>query len=75
MVRRVHAIAGKKFKNPEVGTSLAVQYLRLHASTVRGINSIPGQGTKILQGIRKTKKKKKKKKKTRPFGKHEGACF
>ena len=29
------------------GTSLAVQWLRLHASTAGGMGSIPGLGTKI----------------------------
>ena len=29
------------------GTSLVVQWLRLHAPHVKGIGSIPGQGTKI----------------------------
>ena len=28
------------------GTSLAVQWLRLHASTAEGMDSIPGWGTK-----------------------------
>ena len=31
-----------------VGTSLAVQWLRLHLFTARGTGSIPGQGTKNL---------------------------
>ena len=31
-----------------VGTSLSVQWLRLHASTSRGVGSIPGRGTMIL---------------------------
>ena len=30
-----------------VGTSLEVQWLRIHASTAVGMGSIPGQGTKI----------------------------
>ena len=30
-----------------LGTSLAVQWLRLHASNAGGMSSIPGQGTKI----------------------------
>ena len=29
------------------GTSLEIQWLRLHASTAGGAGSIPGQGTKI----------------------------
>ena len=32
-----------------LGTSLAVQWLRLHASTAGGMGSIPGGGTKIPQ--------------------------
>ena len=43
------------------GTSLAVQWLRLHASTAGGMGSIPGQGTKfptcMLRGAAKKKKK------------------
>ena len=35
------------FKETVVGTSLAVQWLRLWASTVGGTGSTPGQGTKI----------------------------
>ena len=31
----------------QVGASLVVQWLRLHASTVGIMGSIPGQGTKI----------------------------
>ena len=31
----------------QVGTSLVIQWLRLHASTVGIMGSIPGQGTKI----------------------------
>ena len=45
-----------------LGTSLAVQGLRLHASNAGGTGSIPGQGTKIphaKQHSQKTKKKKK----------------
>ena len=30
-----------------MGTSLVIQWLRLHASTARGTGVIPGQGTKI----------------------------
>ena len=32
-------------RNHRVGTSLVVQWLRLHASTARGPGSIPGWGT------------------------------
>ena len=35
------------FKNTLQGTSLAVQWLRLCASNVRGTGLIPGRGTKI----------------------------
>ena len=34
-----------------VGNSQAVQWLGLHASTLGGIGSIPGQGTKIPQAM------------------------
>ena len=35
-------------ESPFIGTSLAVQWLRLCASTAGGMGSIPGQGPKIL---------------------------
>ena len=35
-------------KNKEMGTSLAVQWLRHHISTAGAMDSILGQGTKIL---------------------------
>ena len=57
MVRRVHAITGKKFKNPKVGTSLAVQYLRLHASSAGGTGSISGWGTKVIHAMWCSQKK------------------
>ena len=34
-------------KKVTIGTSLAVQWLRLHTSTAGGMGSIPVQGTKI----------------------------
>ena len=34
------------------GTPLAVEWLRLYASTVGGAGSIPGQGTKISHATR-----------------------
>ena len=34
-------------KQNKTGTSLAVQWLRLHTSTAGGAGSIPGLGTKI----------------------------
>ena len=34
-------------KKKNLGTSLAVQWLSLHASTARGMVSVPGQGTEI----------------------------
>ena len=37
----------EKFKKQKIGTSLAVQWLKLHASTAGGTGSIPGQGTVI----------------------------
>ena len=48
-------------KKSSSGTSLAVQWLRLHASTAGGAGSIPGWGTKILHAVRRGQKKKEKK--------------
>ena len=42
------------------GTSLIVQWLRLHAPTAGDTGSIPGQGTKILHYMQCGQKKKKK---------------
>ena len=39
-------------KEGELGTSLVVQWLRLHAPNAGGLGSIPGQGTKIPFAIR-----------------------
>ena len=41
------------------GTSLAVQWLRLRASTAGGMGLIPGQGTKIPHAARCSKNKKR----------------
>ena len=53
----------------ELETSLAVQWLRLRASTAGGTDSIPGQGTKIptCHMARPKKLKKKKKMGTSPY--------
>ena len=40
-------------------TSLAVQWLGLHASTAGGVGSIPGQGTEIPQAAWHGQKSKK----------------
>ena len=45
----------KKYAFP--GTSLAVRWLTLHASTARGVGSIPGRGTKIPHATRPKSKK------------------
>ena len=55
MLREVFLI-----KNCALGTSLAVQWLRLCASTAGGTGSIPVQGTKILHARAVQQKKKKK---------------
>ena len=44
----------------DVGTSLAVQWLRLCAPNVGGTGSIPGRGTKILRAAAKKQTNKKK---------------
>ena len=41
------------------GTSLAVQWLRLHASTAKGIGSVPTGETKIAHALCSMEKKKK----------------
>ena len=41
-----------------MGASLAVQWLRLHASTAGGMGSIPGRGTKILYATWRSQIKK-----------------
>ena len=46
------------FKN--IGTSLVIQWLGLHAFTAGGTGSIPGWGTKILQTTWCGQKKEKK---------------
>ena len=43
-----------------LGSSLAIQWLGLCASTARGLGSIPGWGTKIPKAVRHSQKKKKK---------------
>ena len=40
------------------GTSLAVQWLRLHASTAGDVGSIPDRGTKIPHAVQWGRKKK-----------------
>ena len=51
------------YKNEKiVGTSLAVQWLRLRASNAGGAGSIPGWGTEILHAVRCSQKKKRKEK-------------
>ena len=37
--------------NSSLGTSLVVQWLRLHTSTANSTGSIPGQGTKIPHAV------------------------
>ena len=46
------------------GTSLAVQWLRLHPSTAGGMGLIPGLGTKIPHATRPGKKKKERERET-----------
>ena len=48
-------------KNYSLGTSLVVQWLRLHASNAGTVGSIPGQGTKIPYAVWHGQKIKKKK--------------
>ena len=48
------------YKTVPVGTSLAIQWLRLQASTAGGVGSIPGLGTKLLHAAWHSQRKKKK---------------
>ena len=48
------------FKMSKQGNCLSVQWLGLSASTTRGTDLIPGQGTKILDSSQGGKKKNKK---------------
>ena len=50
-------------KSQEFGEFLGGPVLGLHAFTAKGLNSVPGWGTKILQGAQLEKKKKKERKK------------
>ena len=56
---QVDVISEKGNKKATSGTSLAVQQLRICASTVGGVGLILGQGTKILHSSRCGQKKKK----------------
>ena len=47
-------------KNEILGTSLAVQWLRLCASNAGAVGSIPPQGTKIPHAVLHGQKEKKK---------------
>ena len=48
-----------KKKNLEETGRTSIQWLRIHAFTVRGVGSIPDQGTKILHALQCHQKKKK----------------
>ena len=48
-----------------MGTSLVVQWLRLHASTAGGTGSIPGGGTKIPHATQPKKEKEEEEKERR----------
>ena len=48
------------FKEFHCGTSLAVQWLRIHASNAGGLGLIPGRGIKIPHAPQRGQKTKKK---------------
>ena len=54
---QVEGAKKKQYKNEAFGTSLAVQWLGLCASTAGATGSIPGQGTKIPHAARHGQKK------------------
>ena len=43
----------------QIGNFLAVQWLGRGAYSARGLGSIPGQGTNILQAVKHSQKKRK----------------
>ena len=47
-----------------MGTSLAIHWLRFCVSNEGGMNSVPGQGTKISHATRREKNKKNQEHKT-----------
>ena len=51
--------AGNTQDESGTGTSLVVQWLRLHTSNAEGVGSIPGWGTKIPHATQWGQKKKK----------------
>ena len=54
-----HGVILCRLGNTYTGTSLAIQWLRLHASTAGGTGSIPGCGINNPQAMWYGKKKKK----------------
>ena len=46
----------QRLKHKCSGTSLAIQWLRLHTSNVGGTGSIPGRGTKIPHATQRGQK-------------------
>ena len=54
----LQVLTGDFLKMWITGTSLAVRWMRLHASNAGGAGSIPGRGTKIPHAVRLSQKKK-----------------
>ena len=50
----------KQIRVPEIGNIMAVQWLEFPVLSDEGPDSVPGQGTKISQAKRYSRKKKKK---------------
>ena len=59
MSRRLVCPCCRLWLKAHVGNSLVVQWLRLRASTARGVGLTPGQGTKILHTMQHNQKKRK----------------
>ena len=55
-----HCFGENQIKNVILGTSLAIQWFRLCASTAGRADSVPGGGIKILHATQHSRKKKKK---------------
>ena len=57
---KLHMLHGsRKKKKSDFGSSLPVQWLRLHISNAEGAGLIPAQGTQIPHTSRSSQKKKK----------------
>ena len=55
-IHGAETVGQRHTQTPVVGTSLVVQWLKLHISTAGDMSSIPGQGTKIPHAVQHDQK-------------------